>query len=136
MTRALSGNTEHMKKPIALTIAAAGMLSLVACSSGDEGGGTPDYDAGGVATSASSAVDNAKLMAFVVAFRTGYSDLAENRSDEDIEEIVTESCAHLAAGADKQTVTVDIETLAANDGTKPTPEQSENIYNLVAPSCP
>jgi hypothetical protein len=79
---------------------------------------------------------NLTVLSFAAAFRTGYSELAEDRSDEDIEKIVTESCSHLAAGADMETVTVEIETLAANDGTKPTPEQAENIYNLVAPACP
>lgn len=96
----------------------------------------PAHGTSDVVTSVESAVDEAKLTAFVAAFRTGYSELAENRSDEDIEKIVTESCTHLAAGADKQTVTVEIETLAANDDNRPTPEQAENIYNLVAPACP
>lgn len=125
-----------MRNSTALTIAAAGLFALVACGSDDDGNEMPAHGTSGVVTSVESAVDEAKLTAFVAAFRTGYSELAENRSDEDIEKIVTESCTHLAAGADKQTVTVEIETLAANDGNRPTPEQAENIYNLVAPACP
>src|SRR5690349_4516627 len=36
--------------------------------------------------------DQAKLDAFVVAFRSGYSDLSEDRDDDSIENIVIASC--------------------------------------------
>ncbi|PTR42976.1 hypothetical protein C8K38_10953 [Rhodococcus sp. OK611] len=138
-----AGYTAAMMKSTALTIAAAGLVALAAACGNDDdsqdaqdGTGAVMTGTGAVMTTAESAIDETKLAAFVAAFRTGYAELAQDRSDEDIEMIATQSCAHLAAGADKETVTVEIETLAANDGTKPSQEQAENIYNLVTPACP
>ena len=121
------------KSTAALAIAAAGILTLAACGS-DDGTDNPENDS--VVESADSTVDKVKLAAFVAAFRTGYSELARDRSDADIEKIVTDSCARLAAGTDRATVTVELETLAAHAGTTPTPDQAENIYRLLAPACP
>ncbi|GAA4488168.1 hypothetical protein GCM10023094_47580 [Rhodococcus olei] len=120
---------------IALTALAVGVLA--GCGDGDSDG-TDDMRTGmgHGATSAGNAIDQAKLKAFVVSFRTGYGELATNRSDEDIEKIVTQSCGELASGMSKETVTANIEAVAANGPTKPTPEQSADIYNLVHPACP
>ncbi|MGW0176307.1 hypothetical protein ACWDUM_20975 [Rhodococcus sp. NPDC003322] len=125
-----------MRNSIALTIAAAGVLAFAGCGDDGNDDNMPSEHTGGMVTSVESGVDQAKLTAFVASFRTGYSELAEGRSDEDIEKIVTKSCDQLATGASKEAVTVQIETLAANGDTKPTPEQAENIYNLVSPACP
>lgn len=140
-----------MKTTAAVTITAAAALALVGCSSNNEAS-QPEQDTGSATTSAGAAattsagaaaattaqstIDKAKLTAFVAAFRTGYSELSRDRSDEDIEKIATESCAQLADGTDRQTVTVQIEALAAHGGTTPTSDQAENIYRLVAAACP
>lgn len=60
--------------------------------------------------------DQAKLDAFVVAFRTGYSDLSEDRDDDSIENIVIASCNDLANGISEEQVTEKIRVLAANKG--------------------
>ncbi|QIX53940.1 hypothetical protein [Rhodococcus sp. DMU1] len=128
-----------------LTALLAGALCVVpACGDNDSTDspdtGSPPGSPGAMATTAISGVDSAfdktKLAAFVAAFRTGYSDLAQNRSDEDIEQIVIASCTDLANGVDEQTVTVRIQSLAAHEGTEPTPEQAERLYDLVTPACP
>jgi len=81
-------------------------------------------------------VDQAKLDAFVVAFRTGYSDLAEDRDDDSIENIVITSCNDLANGVSEEQVTDKIRVLAANKGTEPSQDQAEQIYDIVTPACP
>lgn len=87
-------------------------------------------------TSQLGTVDQAKLAAFVVAFRTGYSQLSEDRDDASIEKIVLTSCNDLANGADQQQVTANIRTLAANKGTDVSQDQAERIYDMVTPACP
>jgi len=81
-------------------------------------------------------VDQAKLDAFVVAFRTGYSDLSEDRDDDSIENIVITSCNDLANGVSEEQVTDKIRVLAANKGTEPSQDQAEQIYDIVTPACP
>ncbi|NKS72589.1 hypothetical protein GS966_13805 [Rhodococcus hoagii] len=80
--------------------------------------------------------DQAKLDAFVVAFRSGYSDLSEDRDDDSIENIVIASCNDLANGVSEEQVTERIRVLAANKGTEPSQDQAERIYDIVTPACP
>ncbi|NKS87129.1 hypothetical protein GS571_20280 [Rhodococcus hoagii] len=80
--------------------------------------------------------DQAKLDAFVVAFRSGYSDLSEDRDDDSIENIVIASCNDLANGVSEDQVTEKIRVLAANKGTEPSQDQAERIYDIVTPACP
>ncbi|WP_145237246.1 hypothetical protein [Prescottella equi] len=80
--------------------------------------------------------DQAKLDAFVVAFRSGYSDLSEDRDDDSIENIVIASCNDLANGVSEEQVTEKIRVLAANKGTEPSQDQAERIYDIVTPVCP
>ncbi|NKR97551.1 hypothetical protein ACQ86I_10325 [Prescottella equi] len=80
--------------------------------------------------------DQAKIDAFVVAFRTGYSDLSEDRDDDSIENIVIASCNDLANGVSEEQVTEKIRVLAANKGTEPSQDQAERIYDIVTPACP
>ncbi len=80
--------------------------------------------------------DQAKLDAFVVAFRSGYSDLSEDRDDDSIENIVIASCNALANGVSEEQVTEKIRVLAANKGTEPSQDQAERIYDIVTPACP
>ncbi|WP_420749721.1 hypothetical protein [Rhodococcus sp. O3] len=148
-----------MKKIIAAALVASGaVLSLAACGDDDSdsasvttdnsvemqtpteeettAGETTADETTVTSTDELGAFDQAKLSAFVVAFRTGYSDLSENRDDASIENIVITSCNDLASGADEQQVTQQIMTLAANNDVQPTPEQAEQIYDLVTPACP
>ncbi|QCQ93325.1 hypothetical protein [Rhodococcus sp. SGAir0479] len=80
--------------------------------------------------------DQAKIDAFVAAFRTRYSDLSQDRDDDSIENIVIDSCQQLANGVDEQQVTEKIRVSAANGGTQPTQEEAEQIYDMVTPACP
>ncbi|WP_238773141.1 hypothetical protein [Prescottella equi] len=80
--------------------------------------------------------DQAKLDAFVVAFRSGYSDLSEDRDDDSIENIFIASCNDLANGVSEEQVTEKIRVLAANKGTEPSQDQAERIYDIVTPACP
>ncbi|MBH0120412.1 hypothetical protein ACWDUD_08645 [Rhodococcus sp. NPDC003382] len=143
-----------MKKIIAAALVASGaVLSLAACSDDDSDSASVTTDNSVemqtpteeettadettvTSTDELGAFDQAKLSAFVVAFRTGYSDLSENRDDASIENIVITSCNDLASGADEQQVTQQIMTLAANNDVQPTAEQAEQIYDLVTPACP
>ncbi|MGV9745127.1 hypothetical protein ACWDTG_09440 [Rhodococcus zopfii] len=143
-----------MKKIIAAALVASGaVLSLVACGDDDSDSASVTTDSvelqptstaeetTAAETSVTSTeqlgmIDRGKLDAFVVAFRTGYSDLSENRDDASIESIVIVSCNDLSNGVDEQQVTDKIMTLAANNDVQPTPEQAERIYDLVTPACP
>ncbi len=142
-----------MKKIIAAALVASGaVLSLAACGDDDSDSASVTNDnsveqptSAEETTAAETSVtsteqlgtfDQAKLSAFVVAFRTGYSDLSENRDDASIENIVITSCNDLANGVDEQQVTEKIVTLAANNEAQPPPEQAEQIYDLVTPACP
>jgi len=81
-------------------------------------------------------IDQAKLASFVVAFRTRYSELAQDRDDDSIEAIVLQSCDAIGEGTDEQQVTDEIRTLAAHNGNEPSQDQAAQIYDLVTPACP
>ncbi|MFZ2529688.1 MAG: hypothetical protein WAX14_18865 [Rhodococcus sp. (in: high G+C Gram-positive bacteria)] len=145
-----------MKKIIAAALVASGaVLSLAACSDDDSGSEsvtvtttetvesqpTTSEETTTTTTSVTSSdqlgrFDQTKLAAFVVAFRTGYSDLSEDRDDASIEDIVIASCNDLASGVSEEQVTERIVMLAANGEAQPSPEQAERIYDLVTPACP
>ncbi len=143
-----------MNKAIA-SIAIAGALACAACGSDDTDQSTTDGMGNGTeqmmtpptgrVTEESAPqtsptdlgmIDQAKLAAFVVAFRTGYSELAQDRDDTSIELIVLQSCDDIASGVDEQQVTDEIRTLAAHNGNEPTQDQAERIYDMVTPACP
>lgn len=141
-----------MKKLIATAVVGAGtVLALVACGdddSGDKPDTTPEgpgvtvteeattAETSATATDQLGTFDQAKLDAFVVAFRTDYSDLSVNRDDASIENIVISACNDLANGVDEQQVTEKIRGLAANAGTEPSQDDAEQIYDMVTPVCP
>lgn len=144
-----------MKKIIAAALVASGaVLSLAACSNDDSGSESVTVtttktvesqpttsEETTTTTSVTSSdqlgrFDQTKLAAFVVAFRTGYSDLSNDRDDASIEDIVIASCNDLASGVSEEQVTERIVTLAANGEAQPSPEQAERIYDLVTPACP
>lgn len=138
----------------AVCAAAAVVCALTSCGSSDESNEESQSQLSAIVTSANSAIssgreavesaadeagsafDDAKLSAFVTAFRAGYPNLADGRNDDDIESIVTDSCAKIDDGADEKAVSEEIANLAENDGTKPTEDQVGTIYNLVKATCP
>jgi hypothetical protein len=141
-----------MKRIIGATMLAGTLISTGACGNN---GGNEDTNATAsiqnmtpptgqvtdeeTSTSGSAdlgTLDEAKLTSFVVAFRTGYSELAEERDDESIKVIVLQSCDAIGAGVDEQQVTEQIRTLAAHNRNEPTQAQAEQIYDLVTPACP
>lgn len=144
-----------MKKMIATALVGAGaVLTLMAC--GDDNDDSTDTTmqtsmempatteteadesspTSVTSTEQLGTVDQAKLDAFVVAFRTGYSDLSQDRDDDSIENIVITSCNDLANGVSEEQVTEKIRVLAANNGTEPSQDQAEQIYDIVTPACP
>lgn len=126
----------------ALGLGAATICALVSCGSDTDT--TDATTATSETTDAQDQMDRAaeiaryhtELNAFVAAFRAGYPKLAQNRNDASIEHIAIEPCIDLANGVDEQTVTATIAALAENQGTIPTPEQTQQIYTLVVPVCP
>jgi hypothetical protein len=142
-----------MRRTIAAIIVAGALVSLPACGNNDANtdNGTSVTAESTTASSTKTTtvrsssvtstadlgmIDQAKLAAFVVAFRTAYPDLAQDREDESIQEIVFTSCNDIAAGVSEQDVTEEIRDLAANNDTEATQAQAEQIYKLVTPACP
>ena len=143
-----------MNRTIAATILAGTLIATGACGNNDGDEETnngiatsiqnmtpPTGRATNEETSTSGSadlgtLDQAKLASFVVAFRSGYSELAEDRDDESIEAIVLQSCDAIGAGTDEQQITEEIRTLAAHNGNEPTQDQAEQIYDLITPACP
>lgn len=80
--------------------------------------------------------DDAKLTAFVAAFRTAYPNLSSDRDDESIESIVKETCTAREAGASDEEQVAKVKEVATNDGTVPTEDQANRILQLVKPACP
>ncbi|MGG7100132.1 hypothetical protein [Rhodococcus sp. 24CO] len=144
-----------MNKTIASIAVAGALASAVACGSDDTDQSTSDGmdngteqmttpPTGGMTEESEpetsptdlGMIDQAKLASFVVAFRAGYSELAQDRDDSSIELIVLQSCEGIANGVDEQQVTDEIRTLAAHNGNEPTQDQAEQIYDMVTPACP
>jgi hypothetical protein len=144
-----------MKKMIATALVGAGaVLTLTACGDDNDDStdttmqtsmempATSETESGEssptsvTSTEQLGTVDQAKLDAFVVAFRSGYSDLSQDRDDDSIENIVITSCNDLANGVSEEQVTDKIRMLAANRGTEPSQDQAEQIYDIVTPACP
>ena len=136
---------DDMKKAIA-TIMIAGAASMMCACGNDDG----DQNQGsghatgqetmrmpaGTSTGEMSAVDQGKLTAFVVAFRTRYPDLSQDRDDADIKEIVLDTCDDIAEGASEQQVSDEIRDQAEHNGVVPTQAQVDEIYDMVTPACP
>ncbi|CAM3052381.1 Lipoprotein [Prescottella defluvii] len=144
-----------MKKIIATALVGAGaVLTLSACGDGNDDNTdttmqtsmempvTTETETDGSSPSSVTSteqlgtIDQAKLDAFVVSFRTGYADLSADRDDDSIENIVITSCNDLANGVREEQVTEKIRVLAANNGTEPSQDQAEQIYDIVTPACP
>ncbi|WP_258956971.1 hypothetical protein [Rhodococcus globerulus] len=89
-----------MKRMIAALIVAGALVSLPACGNDDTNtetatrtSNTAESTTVRISSVTSTAdlgmIDQAKLAAFVVAFRTAYADLSQDRDDESIQEIVS-----------------------------------------------
>ncbi|WP_092807896.1 hypothetical protein [Rhodococcus globerulus] len=133
-----------MKKTIA-TIMIAGAVSIICACGNDDGDNQGNGNVtsqqtmqmpAGTSTGEMSAVDQGKLTAFVVAFRTRYPDLSQDRDDEDIKEIVLDTCDDIAQGASEQQVSDEIRDQAEHNGVVPTQVQVDEIYDMVTPACP
>ena len=115
---------------------AAGSAASSARAAAESAASSAKEAAGTAASKVGQAFDQAKLATFVGAFRIAYPDLATGRTDASIEAIVTDTCPAIAAGQDEQATINQVGALAANDGTHPTPDQAQRIYQLVKIACP
>jgi hypothetical protein len=99
---------------------AAGSASSVAASLGEQAG---------------NLFDDAKVQAFVVAFRTQFGALAENRDDNAIKALLNSTCVEIASGADESTVVSELEVEAASGDARPSTEQAQRIYDQAKLAC-
>jgi len=81
-------------------------------------------------------LDEAKLAAFIAAFRARYPKLAREREDTSIETIAVRTCEDITDGLDEQRLATDIRSLASHDGTEPNETDAQHIYQMVTPICP
>ncbi|MBS3695707.1 hypothetical protein [Rhodococcus qingshengii] len=81
-------------------------------------------------------LDEAKLAAFVVGFRTQFPELAREREDSSIETIAVRSCEDIAHGFEEQRIATEIRSLASHDGTEPNETDVRRIYEILSPVCP
>lgn len=91
--------------------------------------------ASSVAERAGDWFDDAKLGAFVTAFRAAYPNLSSDRETQSIETIVTETCPLIESGADDAEVNAKVGELATNGSTEPTDDQAARIAQLVRVAC-
>ena len=92
--------------------------------------------ASSAASGIAGAWDEAKLTAFVAAFRTAYPNLSSDRDDASIESIVVQTCPDIDSGASDEELVAKVPAVAANGGTAPTGDQAQRILQLVRPACP
>lgn len=120
-------------------------LVLVGCSSEDRSDANDTLDnAAGTASSVASSVgeragslfDDAKVHAFVVAFRAQFGALAESRDDNAIKNLLTSTCTEIASGTDESAVVAELEFEAASGENRPTTEQAQRIFDQAALACP
>ncbi|MGU3586402.1 hypothetical protein ACLBYD_24935 [Rhodococcus sp. C26F] len=124
-----------VNRTLAIALSIATLVLTPACGVGDDSADTtkgfkPPAEA------LDSAIDNARLKAFVGAFRTGFPDFANNRTDTDIERIARVSCTDIAADTDRTAVDDRIRDTVAHDGRVPDEAQIDRIYRLITPVCP
>ncbi|TQF73859.1 hypothetical protein FK531_04045 [Rhodococcus spelaei] len=90
---------------------------------------------GSAASKAQGAVDSAKSTTFTVAFKAGFSNLAEGRDDAAIADIFNQTCADIDANQDESTIVTGLETRAGNNGVPATKDQAQHIYDIAKPLC-
>lgn len=137
--------TIRMTARLAAVAVTACSIVLSGCSSAEQTDANQTLDS--VGASASSVVgdvgdradtlfDDAKVRTFVVAFRAQFGALAENRDDAAIEELLTNTCAEIASGADESAIVAELEVEAASGDATPSTEQAQRIFDQAELACP
>ncbi|WP_139279986.1 hypothetical protein [Rhodococcoides yunnanense] len=133
-----------MLRKIAVTSTLSLALVLAGCSSDDQSDANQSLDnaassassvAASVGEQAGNLFDDAKVTAFVVAFRAQFGALAENRDDNAIKSLLTSTCTEIAGGTDESAVVAQLEIEAASDDAKPSTEQAQRIYDQAKLAC-
>ena len=147
----------------AITAAAAAALLITGCSSEDQQnasdtagnlltsaneaagdvGNSIESASPGIQSSAAGALDragelfdDAKGETFVAAYKTQFASLADGKSDDDIKALLTSTCQQISDGADQPTVVASIQQEAANNGTNPSEDVANRIYDQAKIACP
>ncbi|MDJ0396684.1 hypothetical protein QMK17_25670 [Rhodococcus sp. G-MC3] len=102
----------------------------------DDAAGTAGSVASTVGERAGSLFDDAKVRAFIVAFRAQYGALAENRDDNAIKNLLMSTCTEIASGTDESSVVADLELEAASGDARPSTEQAQRIFDQAELACP
>lgn len=132
-------------KALGPAIVSAALFSLVGCSAEDRSEADQTLDnaassassvAGSVGERAGNLFDDAKVEAFVVAFRAQFGGLAENRDDNAIRNLLTSTCTEITSGTDESSVVADLEIEAASGDVTPSTEDAQRIYDQAALACP
>ncbi|OZC55187.1 hypothetical protein CH267_11295 [Rhodococcus sp. 06-621-2] len=122
-----------------------GALLLAGCTAEDRSDADRSLEnaagsASSIATSvrdrAGSVFDEAKVQAFVVAFRAQFGGLAEGRDDTAIENLLSSTCTEIAGGTPESDIVAQLEVEAAEGDAVPTTEQAQRIYDQAALACP
>ncbi|WP_244165141.1 hypothetical protein [Rhodococcoides fascians] len=122
-----------------------GALLLAGCTAEDRSDADRSLEnaagsASSIATSvrdrAGSVFDEAKVQAFVVAFRAQFGGLAEGRDDTAIENLLSSTCNEIAGGTPESDIVAQLEVEAAKGDAVPTTEQAQRIYDQAALACP
>ncbi len=136
-----------IRKSVRLATVSAGVCSLVlaGCSSAEQTeanetvnsvGASASGVVGDVGDRAESLFDDAEVRTFVLAFRAQFGALAESRDDAAIEELLTNTCAEIASGADESAIVAELEVEAASGEAKPSTEQAQRIFDQAELACP
>lgn len=81
------------------------------------------------------AFDEGKLTAWVAIYRGGYPELAQGRSDEDIEAILTGTCKDISDGKSESEATAALVERAKNGETAVSDAEAPGLYAVVAAYC-
>ena len=80
-------------------------------------------------------LDQGKVNTFVLGFKAGYPSLAEGRSDEEIKEILADTCSDIADGKSDDEAKAALAERVTNNGDKPSDMQTSSLYLLAKPLC-
>lgn len=131
-------------RTLALTSGLSLALVVAGCSSEDQSDANQTLDnAAGSASSVAASLgeqagnlfDDAKVEAFVVAFRAQFGALADSRDDNAIKALLNSTCAEIASGTDESTVVSELEVEAASGDVRPSTEQAQRIYDQAKLAC-
>ncbi|SNS40406.1 hypothetical protein [Rhodococcoides kyotonense] len=131
-------------RKLAITSGLSLALVLAGCSADDQADANQTLDnAAGSASSVAASVgeqagnlfDDAKVQAFVVAFRAQFGALAENRDDNAIKALLNSTCVEIASGTDESAIVSELEVEAASGDARPSTEQAQRIYDQAKLAC-